>query len=54
MVFNVVQWENENSISVVNEKQVVGTDVVLSKGIKFDVSAGIIRGRRAIFSKFNS
>ena len=33
MVFIVVQREYENSLSVVNENQVVGADVVLSKGI---------------------
>lgn len=33
MIFIVVQWKNENSISVGNEKQVVRA-VVLSKGIK--------------------
>ena len=46
-----MHWENENSISVVNENQVVGADVVLSKGIQVDVSPGTIIGRQATFSE---
>ena len=48
MVFIVVQWENENSVSVVNEKQVVGA-VELKEGTTVDISAGTNKGRAAIY-----
>ena len=35
IAFIVVQWENENSVSVVKEKKVVGT-VELKEGITVD------------------
>ena len=44
----VVQWENENTVSVVNEKQVVG-DVELTEGIIVDVLIGQSKGRLAIY-----
>ena len=45
----VVQWENENTVSVVNEKQVVG-DVELTEGVRIvDVSIGQSKGRLAIY-----
>ena len=39
MGFIVVQWENENSVSVVNEKKVVGA-VELKEGTIRDISTG--------------
>lgn len=48
MVFVVVQWENENSVSVVNEKQVVGNDE-LKEGVKVNISTGSCKGRLAIY-----
>lgn len=53
MVFTVVQWENENSATVVNEKQVVGTNIELKEGITVDVSAGTNRARIAIYKALN-
>ena len=48
MGFRVIQWENENSVSVVNEKKVVG--VVESKeGTTVDISTGTNKGRVAIY-----
>ena len=44
MVFIVVQWLNENSVSVVNEKKVVGEDVELKEGITVDISTGTSKG----------
>ena len=41
MVFVVVQWENEDTVSVVNEKQVVGNHV--------EISTGSNKGRLAIY-----
>ncbi|XP_068742335.1 myosin-M heavy chain-like [Montipora capricornis] len=49
MVFIVVQWVNENSVSVVKEKKVVGENVELKEGSTVDVSAGISKGRIAIY-----
>ena len=49
MVFIVVQWVNEDSVSVVNEKKVVGENVELKEGSTVDISAGISRGRLAIY-----
>ena len=40
MGFIVVQWENENSMSVVSEKKVVGV---------VDISTGTHKGRVAIY-----
>ncbi|XP_022804784.1 uncharacterized protein LOC111342003 [Stylophora pistillata] len=48
MVFIVVQWQNENSVSVVNEKQVVGA-VDLKEGTTVDISTGTNKGRVAIY-----
>lgn len=49
MVFIVVQWVNENSVSVVHEKKVVGENVELKEGSTVDVSVGISKGRIAIY-----
>ena len=35
----MVQWENENSMSVVNEKKVIGT-MELKEGTTVDISTG--------------
>ena len=43
----VVQWENENTVSVVNEKQVVG-DVELTEGIIVDVYRLVSQDQRKI------
>ena len=43
----VVQWENENSVSVVNEKKVVGA-VELKEGTTVDILTGTNKGRVAI------
>ena len=48
MGFIVVQWQNENSVSVVNEKQVVGA-VELKEGTTVDISAGTNKGWAAIY-----
>ena len=48
MVFVVVQWENEDNISVVNEKQVVG-NVDLKEVASVDTSTGSHKGRLAIY-----
>ena len=45
--FIVVQWENENSVSVVKEKKVVGA-VELKEGTTVDISTGTNKGRVAI------
>ena len=37
--FIMVQWENENSMSVVNEKKVIGT-MELKEGTTVDISTG--------------
>ena len=39
MGFMVVRWENENSVSVVNEKKVVGA-VELKEGTTVDILTG--------------
>ena len=44
----VVQWENENSVSVVNEKKVVGA-VELKEGTTVDILTGTNKGRVAIY-----
>ena len=46
--FIVVQWENENSLSVVNEKKVVGA-VELKEGTTVDILTGTNKGRVAIY-----
>ena len=43
----VVQWENENSVSVVKEKKVVGA-VELKEGTTVDILTGTNKGRVAI------
>ena len=48
MGFIVVQWENENSVSVANEKKIVDA-VELKEGIIVDTSTGTNKGRVAIF-----
>ena len=49
MGFIVVQWENENSVSVANEKKVVGA-VELKKGqLTIDMSTGSNNDRVAIY-----
>ena len=45
--FIVVQWENENSVSVVSEKKVVGA-VELKEGTTVDILTGTNKGRVAI------
>ena len=47
MGFTFVQWENENNMSVLNEKQFVGT-VELKEGTTVDISTGTNKGRVAI------
>lgn len=49
MVFMVVQWENENSVSVVSEKQVVGAEAELKEGRKVDFTIVTKKGRQAIY-----
>ena len=44
----VVQWENENSVSVLNEEKIVGA-VELKEGTTVDIPTGTIRGRVAIY-----
>ena len=46
--FIVVQWENENSVSVVKENKVVGA-VEFKEGTTVDVSTGTNKGRVAIY-----
>ena len=48
MVFIVVQWLNENSVSVVGEKKVVGEDVELKEGLMVDISTGTSKGNLTI------
>ena len=49
MVFVVVQWENENTINVINEKQVV-SGVKLKEKAKVDITlAEGKKGRSAIY-----
>ena len=48
IAFIVVQWENENSVSVVKEKKVVGA-VELKEGTTVDISTGTNKGRVAIY-----
>ena len=45
--FIVVQWENENSVSVVKEKKAVGA-VELKEGTTVDILTGTNKGRVAI------
>ena len=47
IVFIVVQWENENNVSVVKEKKVVGA-VELKEGTTVDILTGTNKGRVAI------
>lgn len=49
MVFMVVQWGNENSVSVVSEKQVVGAEAELKEGMKVDFAIVTKKGRQAIY-----
>ena len=44
----MVQWENENSVSVVNEEKIVGA-VELKEGTTVDISTGTNKGRVAIY-----
>ena len=46
--FIVVQWENENSVSVVNEEKIVGA-VELKEWTTVDISTGTNKGRVAIY-----
>ena len=46
--FIVVPWENENSVSVVNEEKTVGA-VELKEGTTVDISTGTNKGRVAIY-----
>ena len=48
IVFTVVKWENENSVSVVKEKKVVGA-VELKEGTTVDILTGTNKGRVAIY-----
>ncbi|XP_068682915.1 uncharacterized protein [Montipora foliosa] len=48
MVFIVVQWENEDTVSVVNEKQVVGNGE-LQEGTHVEISTASNKGRLAIY-----
>ena len=48
MGFIVVQWENENSVSVLSEKKVVGA-VELKDGTTVDISTGTNKSRVAIY-----
>ena len=48
MGFIVVQWENETSMSVVNEKKVAGA-VELKEGTTVDISTGTNKGTVAIY-----
>ena len=43
----MVQWKNENSVSVVKEKKVVGA-VELTEGTTVDILTGPNKGREAI------
>ncbi|RMX56199.1 hypothetical protein pdam_00015871 [Pocillopora damicornis] len=47
IAFIVVQWENENSVSVVKEKKVVGA-VELKEGTTVDILTSTNKGRVAI------
>ena len=44
MGFMAVRWENENSVSVVNEKKVVGA-VELKEGTAVDILTGTNKGK---------
>ena len=44
MGFIVVQWENENSVSVLSEKKVVGA-VELKEGTTVDILTGTNKGQ---------
>ena len=44
IAFIVVQWENENSVSVIKEKKVVGA-VEIKEGTTVDTLTGTTKGR---------
>ena len=48
IVFIVVRWENENSVSVVKQKEVVGA-VELKEGTTVDILTGTNKSRVAIY-----
>ena len=48
MAFIVVQWETENSVSVVSEEKLVGA-VELKEWTTVDISNGINKGRVDIY-----
>ena len=48
MGFMAVRWEDENSVSVVNEKKVVGA-VELKEGTTVDILTGTNKGRVTIY-----
>ena len=48
MGFIAVQWDNENSLSVVSEEKVVGA-VVLKEVTTVDISTGTNKGRVATY-----
>ena len=48
IVFIVVRWENEKSVSVVKEKEVVGA-VELKEGTTVDILTGTNKSRVAIY-----
>ena len=48
MAFIVVQWENENSVSIVNEKKVVDA-MELKEEKTIDISTGTNKSRVAIY-----
>ena len=48
MVFIDVQWENEDTVSAVNEKRVVGNGE-LQEGTHVEISTGSNIGRLAIY-----
>ena len=48
IVFIVVRWENENSVSVVKEKEVVGA-VELKEATTVDILTGTNKSRVAIY-----
>ena len=50
MVFIVVQWENENTVSAVNEKQVVGNGE-LQEGTHVEISTGSNKKEGSPFTK---
>ena len=48
IVFIVVRWENENSVSVVKEREVVGA-VELKEGITVEILTGTNKSRVFIY-----